>query len=113
MKHLFDTVRSSTALLLRRAQEKVFPCILLLVAIIQTWVLRYFFQPSKQRSKSIFRRVLVVKLDELGDTAMAWPMLARLKAALPDAKITLLLNKSLVDFWSGLDGIDPPSESAL
>lgn len=45
------------------------------------------------------RRVLVVKLDEIGDAVMLTPFIRELRAGLPQAAITLVVKPQLKDIW--------------
>ncbi|MDD2707641.1 MAG: glycosyltransferase family 9 protein [Verrucomicrobiae bacterium] len=65
------------------------------------------------------RRILVVRLDEIGDVALTVPFLRRLRSQCADARITLVVNsktRNLVENCPYVDGVlafDPPQTGGL
>src|ERR1043166_4636784 len=51
-------------------------------------------------------KILVRRVNWLGDAVMTTPALQRLRAAKPDAHITLLTHEKLADLWQGHPSID-------
>lgn len=72
---------------------------------VQTLLVRVLISKPRFAPSKEIRRVLIIKLDELGDSMMAWPLIHDLKMHLPDAEITLLLNQSVMGLWEGVTGI--------
>lgn len=52
------------------------------------------------------QRVLFIRTDRLGETLLNLPAVAALKAALPDASLTLLVHPDLVPLLTGCPGFD-------
>lgn len=52
------------------------------------------------------RRVLVVKLDELGDSVMVTPFVRELRRGLPQASITLVVKPQLKELWDTCPYVD-------
>lgn len=71
----------------------------------QTFLIRALSAKPRSITGKEIRRVLIIKLDELGDSVMVWPLVNDLRTYLPDAEITLLLNQSVVGLWGGVAGI--------
>jgi len=61
---------------------------------------------KKPPTASSPRRILVRGVNWLGDAVMTTPALQRLRAALPDAHITLLTHQKLADLWQHHPSLD-------
>ena len=63
----------------------------------------FFFLMGMRKGRAFelndIRRVLVVKLDELGDSVMLTPFVRELRAGLPQAWITLVVKPQLKELW--------------
>ena len=55
---------------------------------------------------NLVRRILVVKLDHIGDCITALPAVRRLKRAFPAARITVLVGRAAVPIWKAEPGVD-------
>lgn len=71
----------------------------------QTFLVRVLAPKPRFVASKEIRRALIIKLDELGDSMMAWPLIDDLKMHLPNAEITLLLNQSVIGLWDGVAGM--------
>src|SRR5207302_1643747 len=56
------------------------------------------------------RKILVVKLDHIGDCVIAFPALRRLKQLFPDARITVLTSRASRPVWSLEASVDATIE---
>lgn len=95
---------SSTQGSCRRIVRRILPTFLSSFSRFQTLFIRLVVRPSRKEMKMAFERILVVKLDELGDSVLAWPMLSNLRRDLPNAEITIVLNKPVAGLWESLPG---------
>jgi heptosyltransferase II len=75
------------------------------LAIIVSKGLRLIFPRKRHSAQGELKSVLVVKLDELGDVAMALPLLGGLRTRIPSAHITVVLNTSVVDLLQNVPGV--------
>lgn len=76
-----------------------------LLAATQTTLIRALVQVPTRPSRDGVQRILIIKLDELGDLVMAWPLVHALKWNLPNAELTLLVNRSVLGITEGMVGI--------
>jgi ADP-heptose:LPS heptosyltransferase len=64
------------------------------------------FRRNNGAVSSIPKKILVVRLDHIGDLFMTMPFFASIKRTYPDAKITLLANKNNIGLIEGNSYID-------
>lgn len=76
-----------------------------LVSVAQTTLARALVAVPPRVAEKNVRRILIVKLDELGDLVMAWPLVHALRAGLPDSELTLLVNRSVLGVTEGITGV--------
>jgi len=75
-----------------------------LLSMIQVCVIRLLFPLRKYDLKGPIKNILIIKLDELGDLVMITPFLRALTSHLPEANVTLMVNRNnanLLKAWSG------------
>ncbi len=63
-------------------------------------------RPAGELSTPAIRRILAISCTALGDTLLSTPGIHALRAAYPQAHITLLVHPSLQALFTGLDGVD-------
>jgi lipopolysaccharide heptosyltransferase II len=76
-----------------------------ILAVIQTTLTRTLVRVRPRVTRGDIQRILVVKLDELGDLVMAWPLIHTLRSRLPEAELTLVVNRSVLGITEGMAGI--------
>ena len=76
-----------------------------LVSRLQVRILKLICRPAASIIGGPIQRVLVVKLDELGDLAIAVPFLKTLRAQLPSAYITVVVNQSIAGLLEGMSDV--------
>ena len=76
-----------------------------MISVMQTVLLRSLVSIPRPIVKDRLQRILIVRLDELGDLVMTLPLIQALKAGLPDAELTLLVNQSVVGIVEGMTGL--------
>jgi heptosyltransferase-2 len=74
------------------------------MASVQVALLRFFHAPYTKLPVCP-QKVLIVKLDELGDVAMMLPFITALKNSLPNASITLALNHQVAGLFEGASDV--------
>lgn len=57
-------------------------------------------------SRALVRRILLVKLDHIGDNVIALPAVRKIRALFPDARLDILCAPWLKNFWSAQPEID-------
>lgn len=75
------------------------------VAVTQTILTRALVKIPRRVAVGRIERILVVRLDELGDLVMTWPLIHALRSCLPEAELTLLVNQSVLGITEGMAGI--------
>ena len=63
-------------------------------------------RPDGELGTPAIRRILAISCTALGDTLLSTPGIHALRAAYPQAHITLLVHPSLQALFTGLDGVD-------
>jgi len=63
-------------------------------------------RPAEELGTPAIRRILAISCTALGDTLLSTPGIHALRAAYPQAHITLLVHPSLQTLFTGLDGVD-------
>lgn len=63
-------------------------------------------RPDGELGTPAIRRILAISCTALGDTLLSTPGIHALRAAYPQAHITLLVHPSLQGLFAGLDGVD-------
>lgn len=76
-----------------------------MLAVLQTALIRALLRVPSHPLDGGIQRILIIKLDELGDLMMAWPLVHAIKASLPGAELTLLVNRSVLGITEGMAGI--------
>lgn len=76
-----------------------------LLAAVQTDLTRALVRVPPLEEGRAIRRILIIKLDELGDLVMAWPLIDTLQSNFPAAELTLLVNRSVLGITEGMVGI--------
>src|SRR5262244_1624823 len=72
---------------------------------IQVLLVKLLCPVAPTQIDSAIQGVLVIKLDELGDLAMAMPFLRTLREQLPNAQITLVVNRSVAGLLAGVSDV--------
>lgn len=65
-------------------------------------LIRYILPARDEAPHDEIRRILIIKLDELGDTILALPMFQAVREAFPDAEITLIVNDRVAGLFAGV-----------
>jgi ADP-heptose:LPS heptosyltransferase len=76
-----------------------------IVSRLQVRILKLVCRPTCSVVDGAIQRILVVKLDELGDLAIAMPFLKTLRQQLPSAYITVVVNQSIAGLLEGMNDI--------
>src|SRR5215510_10904717 len=76
-----------------------------LVSRLQVRILKLVCRPAASIITGPIQRVLVVKLDELGDLAIAMPFLKTLRQQLARVYITVVVNQSIAGLLEGMSDV--------
>jgi ADP-heptose:LPS heptosyltransferase len=79
--------------------------VLNVVSRLQVRILKLVCRPPSLKMEGAIQRVLVIKLDELGDLAIAMPFLKTLREQLPSAHITAVVNQSIAGLLEGMGDV--------
>lgn len=75
------------------------------IAAAQARVLRVFLPRYGGAPESRSNRILIVKLDELGDLIMSLPLIGALQECIPGCEVTIVVNRAARGLLSGWEGV--------
>ena len=64
------------------------------ITLVSSSFINSIFYRKRCQAEADIRRIVVIKLDHMGDVILSIPVVANLKAGFPEAKITMVVNSS-------------------